>query len=122
MGNARKFRPGRQAARLSQRNTIKAMDLELARQRGINLALQAQLSASKMERPADLEEWIESVALPDMSPEERAQWDSMTDEERETFKDELGLKINTAQKLAAIGLTEADVDGSASQPASAQDS
>lgn len=107
MSNSRNFRPGRTAKRLSQRQLIKAAELEIARQRGISLGLQAQLSATKMERPADLEDWIREVALPDMSPEERAEWDAMNDAQREAFIDELGVRINTTQLLATAGGGEA---------------
>lgn len=111
MSNSRRFRPGRQAARQSLKSQVKARDLELARQRGINLGLQAQLSASKMERPADLEDWIREVALPDMSPEERAEWDAMNEDERETFLDQLGQRINATKLLAMAGGDESASPG-----------
>lgn len=80
--------------------------------KGLALGLEAQLAATKMERPADLEDWIESVALEDMDADERAQWDAMADADRERFLDELGVKINTTQKLMAV-----DAGAAPSQPA-----
>lgn len=114
MSNSRTFRPGRTAARHSLKQQVRARDIELARQRGINLALQAQLSATKMERPPDLEEWINEVALPDMSDDERAQWDALDDAGRESFMDQLGQKINVSRALLAV-----DADGAGSPSASA---
>lgn len=106
MSNSRAFRPGRAAARRSLKQQVRVNELELARQRGINLALQAQLSATKMERPPDLEEWINEVALPDMSDEERAEWDALDDAGRESFMDQLGEKINVSRALLAAGVDE----------------
>jgi hypothetical protein len=102
MSNSRAFRPGRQARRASMKDQLRAKDRELAYLRGMSLGLEAQLAATKMERPADLEDWISNVAIPDMSDEERAQWDAMSPDERETFLDELGVQINASQKLLAL--------------------
>lgn len=74
--------------------------------KGMALGLEAQLAATKMERPADLEDWIRDVALPDMSPEERAEWDALGDEDRETFLDQLGQRINETKLLAIAGAGE----------------
>ena len=109
MGNSRNFRPGRSTRRRSQKDLIRSQGRELAYMKGLNLGLEAQLAATKMERPADLEDWINDVALGDMDPEEREQWDAMSDPEREHFMDELGQKINT---VAAIGVD----DGGSSNP------
>jgi hypothetical protein len=108
MGNSRNFRPGRQARRQSLKDQIRAKERELSYMQGLTMSLQAQLAATKMERPADLENWINDVALADMSPEEREQWEALSEPERETFMDELGLKINTTMKLAAVGITADD--------------
>lgn len=51
-------------------------------------------------RPADLEEWINEVALGDMSSDERAQWGAMSDDEREAFVDALGQRLAVAENLA----------------------
>lgn len=104
MSNSRAFRPGRQARRASMKDQLRAKDRELAYLRGMSLGLEAQLAATKMERPADLEDWINDVALQDMSDEERAQWDAMPPTDRETFLDELGQEINVSQKLLAAGV------------------
>lgn len=99
MSNSRAFRPGRQARRASQKDLLRSKDREIAYLRGMSLGLEAQLAATKMERPADLEDWINDVALADMSEDERAQWDAMSPDERETFMDELGVQINATQNL-----------------------
>lgn len=51
-------------------------------------------------RPADLEDWINEVALGDMDDVERAQWDAMSDDEREAFVDALGQRLAVAENLA----------------------
>lgn len=107
MGNSRSFRPGRQARRQSLKDQIRGQARELAYLRGMTLGLEAQLAATKMERPADLEDWIAEVALPDMSPEERAEWDALSDEERETFLDQLGQRINETKALSVAGVDAA---------------
>lgn len=89
------------------REQIKAQARELAYMRGMSIGLEAQLAATKMERPADLEDWIREVALPDMSDEERAEWDAMSDAQRETFMDQLGQRINATELLATAGAGEA---------------
>lgn len=108
MGNSRNFRPGRQARRQSLKDQIRAQGRELAYMNGLTMSLQAQLAATKMERPVDLEDWINDVALGDMSPEERVQWVTMDEAQREQFMDELGVKINTTKNLAAVGITADD--------------
>lgn len=100
MGNTRRARAGRQSKVYGQKDRIKQLELQVAYLEGLTMSLQAQLSATKMERPPDLDEWVESI-LPDMDDEERALWDSMSDEAREMFKDELGVKINTEKLLIA---------------------
>lgn len=100
MGNTRRFRAGRQAKVLSLKERLQLAEAEAAYQQGYNQALQAQLQALKMERPPDLEEWIESVALPDMSDEEREAYESMDEQERKQFLDELGRQINATKALA----------------------
>lgn len=106
MSNSRNFRPGRAAKRQSLKDQVKAKDRELAYMRGMSLGLEAQLAATKMERPADLEDWIRDVALPDMSPEERSEWEAMDDAQREAFMDQLGQRINTTHMLAIAGVDE----------------
>lgn len=51
-------------------------------------------------RPADLEDWINEVALGDMDSDERAEWDAMNDEEREAFVDALGQRLAVAENLS----------------------
>ena len=102
MGNSRKFRPGRVAARRSQKQQIRALHAQLGYQQGLNEALVAQLEASRMERPPDLDEWIENDIIPLMDKEEREAWDAMDADELEAFKDRLGQRIN-ASKLMLDG-------------------
>jgi len=105
MSNTRRFKPGRQARRQSLKAQLKQAEAENAYYRGFATSLQAQLRATQMERPADLDEWIESV-IPDMDEAERAEWEAMTPDEREEFLDQLGHSINVAQELAAAGVDE----------------
>jgi hypothetical protein len=100
MGNTRTFKPGRAQKRLSQKQQIRLLEHELAYADGALQATQAQLAATRMERPSDLEEWIQEVAIPTMDREEREAWDAMSDTERETFKDELGQRINATKIMA----------------------
>lgn len=100
MGNTRRFRAGRQGKVLSQKEQLRQLRAENAYLSGYAASVEAQLAAAKMERPADLEEWIDSV-LPDLSDEERTEWDAMSPEEREAFKDALGQQINQAEALLA---------------------
>lgn len=51
-----------------------------------------------MERPADLEEWVDSIQG-DLSADEKAEWDALSPEERETFLDQLGQRINVSEAL-----------------------
>lgn len=102
MGNSRQFRAGRRQKVLSQKERIRQLTAQLGYQEGLNMALAAQVQAAKMERPADLEEWIDSV-VPDLSDEERAEWDAMSDDEREAFKNALGQKINAERVLLEAG-------------------
>lgn len=105
MGNSRRFRAGRQAKTQSLKAQLKAIDRENSYYRGYAASLEAQLAATNMERPADLDEWIDSVALPDMDPEERQAWEAMSEPERDRFKDELGQQINATKLMAARGQT-----------------
>ena len=98
MGNTRRAKPGRQARVLSQKDEIRRLKAEVQYTTGYAESLQAQLAATRMERPADLDQWIEDEAIPLMDKEERDAWEAQTPEEREAFKDELGQRINT-QKL-----------------------
>lgn len=52
-------------------------------------------------RPADLEDWINEVALGDMDADERAEWDAMDDGERENFVNALGQRLAAVEKLPA---------------------
>lgn len=70
----------------------------LGYQEGLTQALAAQNQALKMERPADLEEWVASIQ-DDLSEEEKAEWDALTPEDREQFLDQLGQRINVAEAL-----------------------
>lgn len=105
MGNSRTFRPGRQAARRSQKQQIRDLKAQLWYQQGLNEAVIAQLEAARMERPPDLDEWVASI-VPDMDEAEREAWDAMNDIEREEFLDRLGQKINMSKVML-------DGDGSA---------
>jgi hypothetical protein len=98
MGNTRRFNPSRRQKVLSLKEQNKQLAAEAGYYHGLATALAAQQEAAKMERPADLEEWLASV-IPDMSPEELAEWESMSAEEREAFTDELGQRINAQEKL-----------------------
>ena len=100
MGNSRTFKPGRRQKRLGQKQQIKTLEMQLAYADGALQATQAQLAATRMERPSDLEAWIEEVAIPTMDREEREAWDAMSDTEREHFKDELGQQLNATQIMA----------------------
>lgn len=101
MGNSRQFRPGRSQARLSQKAQIRQLRAETAYYRGYAESVQAQLAATKMERPEDLDEWVESI-LPDMDDNERAVWDSLSPAEQEDFKESLGQKINQEKLLLGL--------------------
>lgn len=100
MGNSRRFKPGRQARRFSLKDQLRQARAENEYYRSYAEAVQAQLTASRMERPADLDEWIDQVALPAMDEEERQAWDAMDDDEREHFKDELGTQIRATELLS----------------------
>lgn len=103
MGNSRNFRPGRRQRTLSIKQQVKQLERENAYQRGLAASLQAQLAATRMERPADLEQWIDEVALADMDPDERDAFDALSPAERETFIDQLGQRINTTRLLLDAG-------------------
>lgn len=94
------MKAGRQAKNWNLKDQLKQRDAEIAYLKGLCMGLQAQLSASKMERPPDLDEWIETI-LPDMDPDERAEWDALTDAQKEALKDSLGEQINTEKLLLA---------------------
>lgn len=102
MGHSRRFRAGRQARRISQKEQIKALTAQVGYQQGLNMALAAELEAYKMDRPADLEEWVDSI-LDDFSEEEREQFESMDHEERQEFLDRLGQRINVSKALLDAG-------------------
>lgn len=103
MGASRRFKPGRQAQRASQKAKIKSLVAQNGYLTGLNLSLAAQLEAEKMERPPDLDEWVDSI-LPDMDEDERAAWAEMSEEERAAFTEELGRRINVTQ--AALDQTQ----------------
>lgn len=105
MGATRSFRAGRKAKVETLKEQNRRLIKEAGYYRGLALAAAAVAEAAKMERPPDLEDWIESV-LPDMDENERAAWDSQTPEEREAFIDSLGAQINRTK--AAV---EASVPG-----------
>lgn len=98
MGNSRRFKPGRQARRESQKEQIKRLTAQVGYQQGLNMALAAELEATKMERPADLEEWVDSVYA-DLDDQEREAWDGLTEAEQQSFLDQLGRRINVSKAL-----------------------
>lgn len=98
MGNSRQFRAGRKAKVEHQKETIRRLTAQVGYLEGLSLGLAAQVEASKMERPADLEDWIDSV-IPDLSDEERAEWDAMDEDERQSFIDALGQQVNVSKTL-----------------------
>lgn len=102
MGNSRQMRAGRRAKVESQKEQIKRLTSQVGYQQGLNMALAAEMEAMRMERPADLEEWIESI-VPEMNDEELADWNSMEEQERQDFIDRLGQRINVSKALLDAG-------------------
>lgn len=62
--------------------------------------LNGLLAANQLERPADLEDWINEVALGDMDGDERAEWEAMSADEKEAFVDALGQRLAAAERLS----------------------
>lgn len=106
MGNTRHFRAGRAAKRDSMRAKIKKLSAQVGYLEGLSMALAAEKEAAHMERPPDLEEWVESVTG-ELSEEELAELDGMSPEQREQFIDQLGRRINTS--LALLADTDSNV-------------
>ncbi len=100
MGNTRRFNPSRRQKVLGLKADNRRLAAEAGYYRGLALGLAAEAEAARMERPADLEEWVDSI-LPDLDAEETAQWEAMSDEERATFVDQLGQRISASEKLLA---------------------
>jgi hypothetical protein len=98
VGNQRRFNPSRRQKVLGLREQNKRLVAALGYQEGLTQALSAQLRASTMERPADLEEWVASIE-DDLSEQERAAWDELDPQEREEFLDQLGQRINVSGAL-----------------------
>lgn len=98
MGNTRQFRAGRRQKVLSQKERIKQLTQELGYTQGLLMATAAELEATKMERPADLDEWVDSI-VEDMDEGERSEWDSMDEAEKAAFKDKLAERINRSKAL-----------------------
>jgi acyl-CoA reductase-like NAD-dependent aldehyde dehydrogenase len=98
MGNTRRFNPSRRQKVLGLREQNRLLVAQLGYQQGVTQALAAQNEALKKERPADLEDWIDSIQA-DLSAEEKAEWDALSAEEREEFLDQLGQRINVSEAL-----------------------
>ena len=102
MGNTRRAKPGRQSKTLSLRDEnaylksmVKFQSDEIERLNGL-------ISEPELERPADLEDWINEVALGEMSVDERAEWDAMSAEEKEHFVDALGAQLTKAGMITQL--------------------
>lgn len=102
MSNTRIFRPGRKAKRLSQKQQIKTLNAQVGYLQGLAMGLAAENEALKMERPADLEDWVDSI-LDDLSEDERAEWDAMSGEDQQQFLDRLGQNINVSKAVLDAG-------------------
>lgn len=76
------------------REMVKFQSDEIERLNGL-------LNSPILARPDDLEDWINEVALGDLSDSERAEWDAMSDDERERFVDALGQRLATVENLPA---------------------
>jgi hypothetical protein len=99
MSNKNGFSPRRKAAVRGLKAENKRLREEAEYNRGLAMSTQAQLAATRMERPPDLDDWIEAEVVPLMNKEEREEWFAQTPEEMEAFKDELGQRINAAKLL-----------------------
>jgi hypothetical protein len=99
MSNKNGFSPKRKAEVRGMKTEIKQLKAESSYNRGLAAGAQAQLAATRMQRPADLDDWIENEVVPLMNQEEREAWLDQTPEEMEAFKDELGRRINTEKLL-----------------------
>jgi hypothetical protein len=99
MGNTRRFNPSRRQRVLGLKEQNKALRGQLTYAEGFIQGQQAIIAATKMERPPDLEEWVESI-LPDMNDAERAEWDAMDPADRAEFLDSLGEQINRSIKAS----------------------
>jgi hypothetical protein len=111
MGATRQFRAGRRGKVLSQKQKIKSLNAEAGYLRGLAMRLAAENEALKMKRPADLEDWVNEV-LDDLSPEERAEFDGFSAEEREAFLDQLGQRINVSKAVLGVADPEPASSGS----------
>lgn len=99
MSNTRRFKPERKQQVGTLRQEIAGYKAMLKFQSDRIADLEAQLAATKLERPADIEEWINEVALGEMDDDERAEWDAMSDYERERFVDALGQRLAATERL-----------------------
>lgn len=95
MGNTRRFNPSRRQAVRSLKQRNKDLRSEIGYLEGLVMVTEAKLAASRMERPADLDEWVANALIDgDMSPEEVAEWEAMSPGEQQEFLDQLGQRIN----------------------------